>query len=360
MAVGICAGAADRSGLRNRFRYGAVRLSRADAISSTAALAASYLLWFIPAMGLQFGIVAMGSSLRAIGNFKTGMAVSIGTVILNMILAPFLIFGWGTGHPMGVAGAAISTLVAVVVAIIWLTAYFMKDNSILKLQVTEWTPRLAVWKRMLAIGLPSGYEFGITTVYLALVYSITRPFGAAAQAGFGIGMRVVQSLFMPVVALGFSVAPVAGQNYGARKEQRVKDTFRDAAGMAVALMLVFTLVCRIAAGPLIGIFSRDPAVLAVGTEYLRIIAFNYVASGLVFVISSMFQAMGNTVPSLVTSTVRVALVAILGVILSRLPGFQLRWLWYLPMGSVYVQLLLGLYLLRREYGRRFNWASAPV
>src|SRR5439155_2688449 len=82
-------------------------------------------------------------------------------------------------------------------------------------------PRTAVWKRMLGIGLPSGVEFGITTVYLALVYSITRPFGAAAQAGFGIGMRIIQAGFMPVVALAFSVAPVAGQNFGARLSQRV-------------------------------------------------------------------------------------------------------------------------------------------
>ena len=130
--------------------------------------------------------------------------------------------------------------------------------------------------------------------------------------------------------------------------------------MAVAIMLVFAIGCHLAAAPLIGIFSHDQAVIGVGTEYLRIIAFNYVASGLIFVISSMFQAMGNTVPSIVTSSVRIALVAIPGVILARFPDFQLRWLWYLSAASVYVQLFLAVWLLRREFSRRLVWVPMPA
>src|SRR5216110_940973 len=339
-------------GLATRLPY--ARAMAADA--RTAELATQYLVWFVPAMALQFGLVAMSAALRAIGNFKTGMVVGTATVILNMLLAPFLIFGWGTGHPLGVAGAAISSLVAIV-GLVWLTAYFRKVGSFLRFDPLAWRPRPAVWKRMLGIGLPSGVEFGITTVYLALVYSITRPFGAAAQAGFGIGMRIIQAGFMPVVALAFSVAPVAGQNFGARLAQRVKDTFKDAAWMAVALMVVFALACHFLPGPLVRVFSKDEGVIAVGTEYLRIISFNYIASGLVFVASSTFQAMGNTVPSLVASVVRIALVAIPGVIVARLPGFELRWLWWLSVGSVFVQLVLAMVLLRREFAVRLAWSS---
>src|SRR5213593_932538 len=305
----------------------------------------------------QAQVLAMSAALRAIGNFKTGMVVGTVTVILNMILAPFLIFGWGTGHPLGVAGAAIASLVAIVVGLVWLTAYFRKVGSFLRFDPSAWRPLPAVWKRMLGIGLPSGVEFGITTVYLALVYSITRPFGAAAQAGFGIGMRIIQAGFMPVVALAFSVAPVAGQNFGARLGQRVKDTFKDAAWMAVAVMTVFAILCHLLPGPLVRVFSKDPAVIAVGTEYLRIISFNYVASGLVFVAGSTFQAMGNTVPSLIASAARIALVAIPGVIVSRLPGFELHWLWWLSVASVFVQLVLAMVLLRREFGLRLAWSS---
>ena len=102
----------------------------------TAAMAAEYLKWFIPAMALQFALVAMGSALRAVGNFKPGMVVSTATVIINMILAPILIFGWGTGRPLGVAGAAISSLVAVAIGIVWLSTYFLPRDSYLRFETS--------------------------------------------------------------------------------------------------------------------------------------------------------------------------------------------------------------------------------
>ena len=304
-----------------------VRLPYSRALSpdtETAALAAQYLLWFIPAMALQFLMVAAGAALRAVGNFKAGMIVSTGSVLVNMVLAPFLIFGWVTGHAFGVAGAAIASLVAVVVAILWFAAYFFPKDSYLRFVRADLKPRLALWRKMLAIGLPSGFEFAMMGVYLVIVYSIARPFGAAAQAGFGIGQRVIQALFMPAVALGFSVAPVAGQNFGARNRERVVDTFRKAAYLVSAIMAVLVALCHIAPGALIGIFSKDPAVLEVGTTYLRIVSWNFVASGLIFVAGSMFQAMGNTVPSLVSSGVRILLVAVPAILLSHTPGFHLN------------------------------------
>ncbi len=328
-----------------------------SADSNTAALAREYLLWFIPAMALQFALVAMGSALRGMGNFKPGMVVSTATVIINMILAPFLIFGWGTGHAFGVAGAAISSLIAIVIGVVWLTAYFLAKDSFLRFVIADWRPRLDLWKKMLAIGLPAGFEFVLTAVYLVIVYSITRPFGATAQAGFGIGMRVMQAAFMPVVALGFSVAPVAGQNFGAKQAQRVKDTFRDAVIMAVGVMSALVIACHIAPAALIGIFSSDPAVIGVGTEYLRIVSWGFIASGVIFVASSMFQAMGNTVPSLVVSALRIFTVAVPSFILARLPGFHLRWIWYLSVGSVLLQLALSMFLLRIEFRRRLRFET---
>ena len=325
----------------------------------TATLAAQYLLWFIPAMALQFLMVAAGAALRGVGNFKTGMVVGTGSIIINMLLAPFLIFGWWTGHAFGVAGAAISSLVAIVVAIIWFASYFIGKRSYLRFVRADQKPRLAAWRKMLSIGLPAGFEFAMMGVYLVVVYAIARPFGAAAQAGFGIGQRVIQAAFMPAVALGFSVAPVAGQNFGARNRERVIDTFRKAGWMVSAIMAVLVVICHIAPGALIGIFSKDPEVIDVGTTYLRIISWNFVASGLIFVSSSMFQAMGNTIPSVITSGARIVLVAVPAIMLSRTPGFHLVWVWYLSAGAVIVQLALALLLLRREFNRRLTFAPQP-
>ncbi len=324
------------------------RAMAADA--ETAALAGQYLLWFIPAMALQFLMVAAGAALRAVGNFKAGMVVGTGTVIINMVLAPFLIFGWMTGHAFGVAGAAISSLIAIVVAVIWFGTYFLGKESYLRFVRADQKPQFALWRKMLVIGLPAGFEFAMIGVYLVVVYAIARPFGAAAQAGFGIGQRVIQALFMPAVALGFSVAPVAGQNFGARSRERVVDTFRKAAYLVSAVMVLLVIACLIAPHALIGVFSKDP---------LRIVSWNFVASGLIFVASSMFQAMGNTVPSLVASGTRILLVAVPAIVLSRTPGFQLKWIWYLSVGAVFVQLALSMFLLRREFSRRLTFPAQP-
>ena len=324
----------------------------------TTELAADYLLWFIPAMSLQFAMVSMGAALRGTGNFKPGMIVQTTTVILNLVLAPFLIFGWGTGRPLGVAGAAIASLLAIAIGSIWLSFYFVSNTAYLKFVRRAWKPDFPLWRRILGIGLPAGAEFALVAVYLFVVYVVSRPFGSAAQAGFGIGMRIIQAGFMPVVALGFAVAPVAGQNFGAGHPRRVRDTFRSAAVMAGAVMLAWTVVCLVFGAPMVRFFSDDPQVVRVGAEYLGIVSWTFAASGVVYVGSSMFQAMGNTLPALLASLVRIVVVAVPAFMLSRLPGFDLHWIWHLSVIAITVQLVVNLLLLRREFHRKLNFVPA--
>lgn len=335
------------------------RAMSADA--ATAALASDYLVWYVPASALQFAMVALAAALRGTGNFKPGMVVQTATVLINMALAPILIFGWGPAPALGVKGAAIATFVAVVVGTVWLLLYLRPKDAYLRFVPSEWRPRLDQWGAMLRIGLPAGAEFGLMAVYLVIVYGISRPFGAAAQAGFGIGMRILQAGFMPVVALGFAVAPVAGQNFGAGRYDRVRETFRSAAFIAVVMMAFFAIVCHIAPAAMVGVFSSDPGVIAVGGEYLQIISWNFVASGVIFVASSTFQAIGNTIPPLMASFVRIILVALPAIALSRMAGFELRWIWYLSVGAIAIQMALSLWLLRREFSLRLGPpAAAPA
>ena len=332
-------------------RVSYTRVLSADAV--TAALAADYLLWFIPAMSLQFAMVAMGSALRGTGNFKPGMIVQTATVVLNMVLAPILIFGWFTGYPMGVAGAAISTLVAVGVGVLWLSRYFSSGNEFLHLRWADWRPRFDIWASMLKIGLPAGAEFALTAVYLFIVYTVCRPFGASAQAAFGIGLRLVQSMFLPVVALAFAAGPVAGQNVGARKADRVRTTFLSAVAMAAGVTTISAVFGYFEAERFMRIFTSDPEVVRVGVEYLRIAVWSFVASGVVFVSSSMFQALGNAVPPLITSVGRITIIAIPIVILSQQPGFDLKTVWYISVVATAFQMVANLVLLQREFHKRF-------
>jgi putative MATE family efflux protein len=317
-----------------------------------------FLLWFIPAMALQFAMVAMGAALRGTGNFKPGMYVQSGTVIVNMVLAPFLIFGWGPFPEMGVSGAALSTFLAIVVGLVWISVYFLDAKAYLRFHVASWVPQLRVWWDMLKIGLPAGAEFALMGIYMAVIYAITKPFGAAAQGGFTIGLRIVQSAFLPVVALGFAVAPVAGQNFAAHKGDRVRAAFTAAAGMAATAMLIAAAVIAIVAPQLMRVFTRDPAVVEVGVEYLRIVAITFVGSGITFVSSSMFQAMGNTIPSLVTSAVRLLVSVVPAILLSRVAGFHLAWIWYVGVVAVFLQMTINLILLQREFKLKLVEQSA--
>ena len=291
-----------------------------------------------------------------------GMVVQTATVILNIVLAPVFIFGWLGAPAMGVVGAAIATLIAIVVGVVWMTTYFLAHDSFLKFVPSEWSPRPRLWVEMLKIGLPAGAEFALIAAYLMLVYVVSRPFGAAAQAGFGIGQRILQASFLPVVALGFAVGPVAGQNFGARKADRVKATFTSAATLATGIMLVLSTITWLAAASFIRIFSNDPAVVAAGEEYLHVAAFNFVASGAIFVSSSMFQAMGNTFPALLTSGTRMVLISVPVLWLTTRPGFTMLWVWYISAAGVFIQLGLNLWLLQREFRLRlrFDGTAAPV
>jgi len=313
----------------------------------TAALARSFLAWFIPSLGLQFAIVGLASALRGIGDMRPGLIAQIASVVLNMILAPFLIFGWATGHAFGVAGAAMSTFVATVAAVLGLMAYLARGSTFLELRFADWRPDFKVWKKMIAIGLPSGAEFLLMSFTMAVIYGAIRPFGSQAQAGFGIASRVMQAGFMPAVAISFSVAAVAGQNFGAREHARVRETAFESAKITIAFMAFFTLLCQLAAEGMITRFSQGPPVVEVGADYLRTASYNYVASGLVFVIAGIFQGVGNTWPSLIASALRCVL--FVGPVLWLTRGtFALHTIWLMGVASVSLQLVFCLWLLRRE------------
>jgi MATE family, multidrug efflux pump len=344
------------------FATRAAYCGRLAADATTAALGVDYLTWFVPALVLQFVLAALGAALRGMGDLKIPTVIQIATVLLNIVLTPTLIFGWISGRPLGVAGAALATMLSVAAACLAFLAYFRRAASPFRFRPRDWRPRFGLWTEMLKIGLPAGGEFALLSVYMVLVYDITRRFGAPAQAGFGIGVRLMQAMFLPAVAIAFATAPVAGQNYGARLADRVRGAFRAAAGMSVAVMLAFTVLSQFAAPGMVRFFSHDEAVVAFGSEYLRIVSCNFVASGLVLVSSSLFQGMGHTLPPLMSSALRLLIFALLAYALSHRAGFEMRHVWYLSVASVTIQVVLNLGLLALEFRRRlqFGPAAAPA
>jgi putative MATE family efflux protein len=304
----------------------------------------------------------MGSALRGTGIVKPTMVVQVVTVVMNIVLAPILIAGWGTGHPMGVAGAGLASTLAIVVAVALLGVYFFRLEKYVGFHREQWRPRFGEWKRMLAIGLPAGGEFLLMFVFMGVIYWCIRDFGATAQAGFGIGSRVMQSIFLPAMAVAFAAGPIAGQNFGAGRHDRVRETFAKAVLIITIIMATLTLFAHVSPELMIGAFTKEPAVQEIGATFLKIISLNFVAQGVIFTCSSMFQGLGNTRPALLSTATRLVSFAIPAVYLSAQPGFQIHYLWYVSVATVTLQAVVSFLLLRREFRLRLSAApsASPV
>ncbi len=329
-------------------------LQSVAADAATIEAGATFMYWMMPGFLLMFPMTAVGSALRGTGIVQPTIVIQMLTVLINAILAPILIAGWGTGHPLGVAGAGLASSISVTIGVVLLGFYFRRLEHYVAVKKEQLSPQLEQWGRILKIGLPTGGEFVLLFVFSAVVYYVIRDFGATAQAGFGIGTRVLQAILLPAMAIAFATGPIAGQNYGARNSERVRETFRKAAAIGSGVMLILTLVTQIRPAALVGVFKADPETLAVAALFLQMISWNFVAQGLIFTCSSMFQGLGNTVPSLISSASRVAIFAIPAIWISTQPGFKIEQVWYLSIVSSTLQAVISLCLLRIEFKRRLS------
>jgi putative MATE family efflux protein len=338
-----------------------IRAISADAATQAAGM--TFLYWFIPGLALQFALVTMGSALRGTGIVKPTMIVQVLTVILNIVLAPILIAGWGTGQPLGVAGAGLASSVSILAGVGMLTFYFVKLEKYVSFERSLWRPRLETWKRMLDVGLPAGGEFALMFIYMAVIYWVIRDFGSEAQAGFGIGSRIMQSIFMPAMAIAFAAGPIAGQNYGGRQHDRVRETFVKANLLNTAVMVSVTIFLQWRPEILVAAFSPNAEAQAVGAGFLRIISWNFIAQGFVFTCSGIFQGLGNTRPALLSSAVRLGFFVPLAVWFSTQPDFELEQVWWLSAATVFLQAGVSYMLIQSQFRRRLvpgEAAPAPL
>jgi Na+-driven multidrug efflux pump len=240
-----------------------------------------------------------------------------------------------------------------------LCAYFRTSARTISVDWKQLPPRIEQWRRILTIGLPAGAELAFTFVYVAAIYYALSSFGPAAQAAFGIGSRVFGAIQVPAMAIALAVGPITGQNLGAANGDRIKETFKSAALMGSALMAAVTIFVQWRPELLLWPFSDDPLTVEIGAVFLRLISLNLVAQGLILVCSGMFQGLGNTVPVLISSGVRLITYATPVMWLSAQPYFRLEHIWYLSIATTTLQAILCLVLLRLELATRFAKSRPP-
>jgi putative MATE family efflux protein len=319
----------------------------------------TFILWSLPGLALQFVLAVAGSVLRGAGIARPGMVVQVATVGLNILLAPLLIAGWGTHHPMGVAGAGLATSLSVAAGVLMLSGYLRQLGDVASLAGGLPRPDREILGRMLRIGLPAGGEFLIMVLLNSANYALIRDFGADAQAGFGIAARVMQALAMPSMAISFAIPAIAGQNFGARQPGRVADTLRQGLALELVLMAFVVAACQRWAAVPIAWFTSDPHATEVAVTILHVVSWNFFGAGIVFACSGMFQAMGNTLPALASSLTRLLTFVLPALWLHQRVGFRLLDVWHLSVASVFIQAAVSLVLVRRQMGARLGSMAEP-
>lgn len=325
--------------------------------ATTAQLTVEYLVWFIPALCLQMLMAAQGSALRGLGNMKLATVTQMGSIALNFVLAPVLVLGKPFGVALGVGGAGLATFISVLVAAAYLSWTLARTEGPLRFPLAALKPELQAWKRIVTIGLPAAAEFLLMATYLFTVYFLTKPFGSDIQAGFGIGMRWLQACFMPALAISFATAAVVGQNFGAGRLDRVRASFGESLRLSGLLLAGPGLLLLLAPEWLMSLLTPEPGVIRAGADFLHVIAWNLVASALIFACSGLFQGMGTTLPSLISSAVRIVLLLAIVVGLSRRAGFHPGQIYVASVATTALQAGLAFLLLRRELRLRLRDAS---
>lgn len=293
-----------------------------------------------------FGQIACERLLQATGKTIYSMITQGTGAIINIILDPILIFGWCGFPEMGVAGAAAATVIGQIVAMligIWLN---VKVNHEIKLQLREMRPEAALVKRIYAIGVPSILMASIGSVMTFALNKILMAFTSTATAVFGVYFKLQSFVFMPVFGLNNGMVPILAYNYGAKQKERIHKTIRLSAIYAVSMMLIGLAVFQTVPDLLLRMFNASNEMLTIGRTALRIISLSFLFAGFNIVSSSVFQALGKSIYSLLVSVARQLVVIIPVAYLLSLTG-NLNAVWMaIPIAEVVAVVMCAIYLVR--------------
>jgi putative MATE family efflux protein len=268
------------------------------------------------------------SCFRGMGNTKTPMFINLQSVLMNIVLDPILIFGLLGAPKMGVQGAALASLISQVYSLALYGYLIFVKNVPMNIR-GEWRLKPAVMKRSLAIGMPSGVTYFLLAFNMLITYRVLGPFGTAALASVGIGFRILQSIYLPVVALTSAMAAMVAQNVGARRPNRVHRTLWTGWIISSGNMILGTLLCLLFPAFLVGIFNDDPQVIAYGTQYLTIMGLGTVVVGTIMSVSAVFQGIGKTYPTLLAALLYNGLFAAMVFTLPGIFGWGINVVWWI-------------------------------
>lgn len=279
--------------------------------------------------------------------FYTMLTQGMGALI-NIILDPVFIFGYFGLPAMGVAGAAIATVIGQTVAGIAAVVINLKKNTEIKLQFRGFRPDMAIIGEIYKVGVPSIIMQSIGSLMTYGMNQILLAFTSTAATVFGVYFKLQSFVFMPIFGLNNGMVPIVAYNFGAGNKERLTRTVKLSMVYAVCLMAAGFLVFQIFPAQLFAMFDASQTMLAIGVPALRIISLSFVLAGFGIVSGSVFQALGNGVYSLIVSVARQLLVLLPVAFLLSLTGNLNAVWWAFPIAEL-VSFGVSVFFLIRIY-----------
>ncbi len=264
--------------------------------------------------------------LRGEGNTFIPMVTMLIGSVINMVLDPFLIFGWWMFPRLEIEGAAIATVISRIISGAFILFILFKGDNLLKLDLKCFNRDLSLVKDIYAVGLPSMVMQLIASFMIGTVNIILAGYSSVAIAAMGIYFRLQSFVFLPVFGLSQGYLPIVGYNYGRKKMDRIKKTAVYGFSLSFAFTLIGFFIFQVFPEQLVRLFNENEELVTTGVSALKTISYLYLVVGFSIIASVTFQAFGMGVKSLVISVLRqLGLLIPLAYLFARIGGLTLLW-----------------------------------
>lgn len=318
----------------------------ADAFENTLV----YMRWILIGVPMMFIFYVYQGIYSGLGDTIGPMRINVVSVVLNTVLDPILIFGWGPVPAMGVAGAAIATVIARALASALAMGALMRGPGF-RLQRCDmhWDGPMA--RKLIRIGTPLSLGQAGTSLGFTLILGIVNSFGSSVTAAFGIGHRVVMMVSVPAMALSQANATAVGQNLGAGLKERASLSVKRSALLITALLLPLTTAMFFYGGHITRWFIHEPEVIAYGNDLFRITSFSVFLFSLILVLFGAFSGSGHTVPVMAVNMGRLWVARIPAtILLTKVWGVGPAGLWWaMNISNVLAGTVAFLWFLRGDW-----------
>lgn len=311
--------------------------------------ASSYMRIIFLGMPLLFGYNFLAAVLNGLGDSKTPLMFLIIATCINIVLDLLfvIVFNWD------VMGAAIATVIAQGVSFLFGLIFLLNNNKIFSFNKDSFVFDFDIFVKSIKIGIPSGIQQLIVAFGIMVLVKIVNYFGTNVLAAYTAATRIESFAMMPIMNFSMAISTFVAQNLGAGKIDRINKGVKSTLIMVLSISFVTTMLIMIFAPFVISLFNRDPIVIEIGTEYLRIVPIFYFVFAIMFVFNGVLRGAGDTVVPMFSSLISQLLLRIpAAYFLSKIWGHRGIWFgipaaWFFGMGFSFVYYKIGKWKTRR-------------